>query len=278
MLQRIISNLTHPHLIPKKSLRKIDMLLTAFILNKKRWVKLEGKNIFTMRNFGTITNMRIETFETKEPETIEWINRFKKGETLLDIGANVGIYSLYAAYQGHSVVAMEPDALNFALLNLNIKDNDFNRQITAYPYSIHEQSKLSVLNIHGYHWGGTASSFDRKLDWKGENMTPAFQQGSSGITVDDFIDHCDFFPNHIKIDIDGNELLVLRGATKTLNNPACKSVLIELFEDHPEYQQCIAIFMKYGFVLINKTHSAMFDGDVPKTDNHIFIKNNDKEQ
>ncbi len=74
------------------------MMLTKFILNKKRWVRLEGKNVFTMRNFGEVTNMRIDTFEIKEPETLNWINSFKKGDTLLDIGANVGIYSLYAAY------------------------------------------------------------------------------------------------------------------------------------------------------------------------------------
>ncbi len=250
------------------------MMLTKFILNKKRWVRLEGKNVFTMRNFGEVTNMRIDTFEIKEPETLNWINSFKKGDTLLDIGANVGIYSLYAAYRGHKIAAIEPDALNFALLNLNIKDNDFNEKIIAYPYSVHEKSKSSMLNIHGYYWGGTASSFDRKLDWRGRDMVSVFQQGSAGITVDDFIEACNFFPNHIKIDIDGNELLVLRGATKTLDNPRCKSVLVEAFEDHPEYQQCIEIFEEKGFTLSEKTHSAMLDGPMPMADNHIFIRNN----
>lgn len=271
MFQRIKTNILKPHLIPKKTIKKLDMILTKYILNKKRQVIFEGKNIFTMRNFGEITNMRIETFATKEPETLNWIKSFKEEDTLLDIGANVGVYSLYAASRGHKIAAVEPDALNFALLNLNIKDNGFNGQITAYPYSIHEKLKLSVLNIHGYYWGGTASSFDRSLNWKGENMIPVFQQGSSGITVDDFVEQSHFSPNHIKIDIDGNELLVLNGARKTLNSQNCKSVLIELFEDHPEYQQCIDIFNQNGFTLLEKTHAAMFNG-APTTDNHIFVK------
>ncbi|HLB41793.1 MAG TPA: FkbM family methyltransferase [Gammaproteobacteria bacterium] len=253
-------------------MKKLDRILTKFILSKKRQIVFEGKSIFTMRNFGDITNMRIETFATKEPETLNWIKNFKKEDTLLDIGANVGIYSLYAASRGHKIVSIEPDALNFALLNLNIKDNEFNRQITAFPYSVHEKSKPSILNIHRYYWGGTASSFDRSLDWKGENMSPVFKQGSPGISVDDFIEGCNFFPNHIKIDIDGNEFLVLCGATKTLNNPNCKSVLIELFEGHPEYQQCIEIFKKNGFVLSIKTHAPMFDDVLVQAENHIFVK------
>ena len=271
MLQRIIVNLSNPHQIPKKTIRKLDMMLTKFVVNKKRWIKLKERKIFTMRNFGEITNMRIETFATKEPETLNWINSFNQTDTLLDVGANVGIYSLYAAYKGHKIAAIEPDALNFALLNLNIQDNGFNDRVTAFPYSVHAKSKLSILNIDGYHWGGTASSFDRSLNWKGETMRPAYKQGSSGITIDDFIEGYHFFPNHIKIDIDGNELLVLDGAKKTLNNPNCKSVLIELFEEHPEYQQCIDIFKQNGFTLLEKTHAAMFDG-APTTDNHIFVK------
>ena len=43
---------------------------------------------------GRIPLFRAETFKTKEPETIEWIDSFKKNSVFWDIGANVGIYSL----------------------------------------------------------------------------------------------------------------------------------------------------------------------------------------
>ena len=69
--------------------------------------------------------MRAETFFTKEPDTIEWIESFDKNDVFLDIGANIGIYSLYAAKNVSKVWAIEPESLNFAMLNLNIFDFQF---------------------------------------------------------------------------------------------------------------------------------------------------------
>ena len=40
---------------------------------------------------------RIKTFFSKEPETIDWINNFEENSTFFDIGANIGLYSCYAA-------------------------------------------------------------------------------------------------------------------------------------------------------------------------------------
>jgi len=45
---------------------------------------------------GELPVFRANTLLTKEPETIAWIDTFEPGETLWDIGANVGVYSLYA--------------------------------------------------------------------------------------------------------------------------------------------------------------------------------------
>src|SRR5262245_27229219 len=40
---------------------------------------------------------RVATFATKEPETLEWIDGMERGAVLWDVGANVGLYSCYAA-------------------------------------------------------------------------------------------------------------------------------------------------------------------------------------
>lgn len=272
MRQQIIKILSKPRQIPRRIANKLTAISTNFFLNKKCKIKHNGKFIFTMRDFGDITKMRIITFATKEPETLNWIDGFKKGEKLLDVGANIGVYSLYAAVHDYDVVAIEPNALNFALLNLNIFDNKLGERITAYPYSIHADSKISVLNNDLYKWGGAASSFDRNMDWLGKEMRGKFKQGSPGISIDDLVEKTQFFPNHIKIDVDGNELLVLQGAIRTLNDVNCKSILIELFDGHSEYQQCINILTKNGFSLVEKTHAPMFSQDILATHNHIFIK------
>ena len=46
---------------------------------------------------------------------------FKENSYLIDIGANIGIYSLYAAANGHKVLALEPESSNYFQINLNIK-------------------------------------------------------------------------------------------------------------------------------------------------------------
>ena len=50
---------------------------------------------FTVPN--QLNQFRVNTFSEKEPETLEWIDTFPDNSTLWDIGANVGLYSIYAA-------------------------------------------------------------------------------------------------------------------------------------------------------------------------------------
>jgi hypothetical protein len=53
---------------------------------------------------------RARTLLEKEPETIAWIDTFADGDVQRDIGANVGVYSLYAALRGHEVLSFEPSS------------------------------------------------------------------------------------------------------------------------------------------------------------------------
>ena len=64
---------------------------------------------------------RADSFSTKEPETIEWIDCITKGSIVWNIGANVGLYSRYAAkHRNCKVYAFEPSVFNLALLARNI--------------------------------------------------------------------------------------------------------------------------------------------------------------
>ena len=256
-----------PFLNLRKTFKRLGGSLTKRILERKRTVVHAGRPLFTLRNFGHMTLMRTDTFSTKEPETIAWIDGFDDNRNLLDIGANIGIYSLYAALRGHNVRCIEPDALNFALLNLNIADNGLGGKIVAYPFSIHSESKVAELNVGQYRWGGAKSSFSRNVDWKGNDLHEGFSQGSPGITVDDFVAETGFVPHHIKVDVDGNELLVLRGAQKTLSDPQCTSVLVELYPRHKEYEACLEIIEGCGFSLIDEGTRAE-----DKAKNYIFAK------
>lgn len=262
--------------LPSKILTKTARLrswLFERALERKTRVRHQGKTIFTMRNYGWTTEKRARTFSSKEPETLRWIDRFANDDILMDIGANVGIYTLYAASRGHRVIALEPDALNFALLNLNIMDNGYVDLVTAYPFSLHRESLIAELHMADYHWGGSGRSFDRNLDWKGLKFDTAFRQGSAGISVDEFVSQTGTCPAHIKIDVDGNEIFVLEGSAATLADPSVKSVLIELFDGHSQYEKCVQLIEDAGFKLIERVAWAKAVRKKRVTsENHIFTR------
>ncbi len=262
--------------IPSKlafGIARVKSLLFRAMLNRKIRVRHQGEALFTMRNYSWMTDKRARTISTKEPETLRWIDGFAPDDLLIDIGANVGIYTLYAACRGHRVLALEPDALNFALLNLNIMDNRFNELVTAYPFSLHRESVIAQLHMHGYNWGGAQKSFSRSVDWKGTAYDAPFSQGSPGIRIDDFIKQTGACPNHLKIDVDGNETLVLEGAPETLANPALKSILVELFSGHDEYDHCVGLIEDAGFRLTERVAWDKLAGSLDAmTENHIYVR------
>lgn len=236
-------------------------------------VKRRGREVFRIRDLGALTRMRAETFESKEPETLTWIEGFGENDTMLDVGANVGIYSLYAASRGCRVVAAEPDALNFALLNENLRLNNdkIGGKLHAYPVAFHDTFRISTLNVSSAEWGAALSSFDNAIDYKGDRFQPLFSQGCVGLCMDDFLSQIDFSPNHIKIDVDGNEMLVIRGASRCLESPNLKSVLVELDERRPDYAECIASLQSAGLALVEKSQSVVIShSPFAQSYNHIF--------
>lgn len=103
--------------------------LPNYILKKKYFVKDDKKNnLFSLRLMGGAILGRGTSFYTKEPETVNWIKKFDKESVFFDIGANVGIYSLFAAKLNHKTVSFEPESHNFAALNININDNNFEKK------------------------------------------------------------------------------------------------------------------------------------------------------
>jgi methyltransferase, FkbM family len=71
-----------------------------------------------------------------EPKTTEYIEtHLKKGQTFVDIGANVGYFSILASKLGAKVLAFEPSLNNRTLLEKNIKDNNCDVQVFSQALS-----------------------------------------------------------------------------------------------------------------------------------------------
>ena len=79
---------------------------------------------------------------------------------------------------------------------------------------------------------------------------------------------------HIKIDVDGIEDNIIKGANDTLKDIRLKSILVELDTARKEYtEEIIIILKKAGLVLSKKEHAPMFDGGkFENVYNHIFTR------
>ena len=190
---------------------------------------------FKMRQETDLEKWRAETFWTKEPETIEWIKGFKGG-TFYDVGANIGVYSLYCAaiHPGMMIIALEPLPANHIALSENIRLNGFD--IIVMPIAVGSRPINIKLEIADNIPGASGSQVDENGD------IPIIQQ------------RLDMFgcirPDYIKIDIDGQELGVLQGATEVLKN--VKSVLVEI---HPKDAAEILKLMVLGDFIIEAKYN-----------------------
>ena len=159
---------------------------------------------------------------SKEPDTIAWIDSFEPSDVFWDVGANVGVFSLYGARRrGLRVVAFEPSADNYTVLCGNVEVNALDDLISTYCIALAGTTELGVLNSRSHEKGAAMHQFGKKGEisryWCGAKGTIA--QGMIGFTIDDFVRlFRPPFPTRLKIDVDGLEWEILQGARETLRD------------------------------------------------------------
>jgi FkbM family methyltransferase len=167
---------------------------------------------------------------SKESFTTEWIQtRIGPGEMFYDIGANVGAFSLVAAKKPSGparVFAIEPSYATVASLCANIVLNDAAAHITPVPVALSDATTLDVFGLRDLEPGAARHALGSGSTEDGPAL---YQQPVMVFRLDDLIE---LFrlppPNHIKLDVDGSELAVLNGASRTLASPALCSILVEV--------------------------------------------------
>ena len=103
------------------------------------------KMLFATPN--TLTLWRVQSIHKKEPCTLEWIAGFGEGDILVDCGANVGMYTVWAAVTRKArVYAFEPEAQNYALLNRNIQLNGLAGRVRASASRCNLRMPLMATN------------------------------------------------------------------------------------------------------------------------------------
>jgi len=199
------------------------------------------KKILFANNKGqkTYIKNRVDRMLSKEPETIKWINTFEKDSVFFDIGANIGIYTLYSAViKQNSVYAFEPHAASYKNLLDSINLNNL-KNCNAYCIALSNNVGLSTINVKNMHEGVA----DNVVGEKGD-----YYHGCTQFPLDFLIERKILpQPDYIKIDVDGYEDKVIEGAMNVFKK--AKSILLEIEHKHINY---VAMIEASGFKLESK--------------------------
>lgn len=234
----------------KRALQKISAWRSArldlrwrlvSVLTPRRSVHSRGLKL-TLQCENRITHSRWEKFNIKEPETLDWIDTWmRSGDIFFDIGANIGVYTIYAALRHPEarVVAFEPEYSNLHLLRDNIIENDLQDRVEVYSVALSNHTGLSHLHIQDFAPGSALHTESKDmLSVTRYHQKVIWSEGISSFTLDTFCEQTGLTPNCIKIDVDGTEPEVLQGAMRTLRSPKLRSLIIELPADRAARTSC----------------------------------------
>ena len=236
-----------------------------------------GLTSFQLYTPNQICNFRYSTFSNKEPEMLEWILEYGGG-VFFDIGANIGIYSLfYTQVKQGNVYSFEPSVFNLRQLAKNISINKLSKRITIVSNPLSERTGVASFINGSTDEGGAMSAFGVEYGYNGRPINGDVNYSVLGFSIDDLFEKkvLTEMPSLIKIDVDGIEHLILKGAIKTLESQILKSLFIEVNDDFKEQaQQVKTVLESRGFALKEKRHSKMVaeSGRFGQTFNQIWVK------
>jgi len=172
----------------------------------------------------------------KEPETVAWLEKtISCGDVFCDVGANIGAYTLVAASimkSSGTIYAVEPSFSTFSQLSENITLNQASTPgVVVIPIyaGLGEITRIEKLGISDVRAGSA------RHVWAGQ---PHCQDGEVAVnatlpvvcySLDDLVETFGLpMPTVMKIDVDGPEVAVVKGAIGCLSSDGFRSLLIEL--------------------------------------------------
>jgi FkbM family methyltransferase len=166
---------------------------------------------------------RAITLLTRQPATIAWINGFRPNGVFWDVGANVGIYGLYAALRGDTrVVAIEPAAVNYFLLSANCEANKFDGRMQCLLVGLGRDRSVAQLEVSQF---AAAKSFS----FLGKDQPYEGRQAALVVSMDQLVeDYGVACPNYIKIDVPGVSEDIIAGGERTLQRDEVREIHIEM--------------------------------------------------
>ena len=193
--------------------------------------------------------------------TKRWYAAIAPGDSVADVGANHGHYALFAAKKlngNGKVFAFEPYGQNVEFIYKNAAANGF-RCITIVHAGLSDAIGVEPLYLSPK-WLGLAHFRDKPGG--GNPNTSATVTVGWTLTLEAYFGALGAIPNIIKIDVDGDELRVLRGGESILRGSGARLFLENhlVYADHQE--EVLDLLSSYGFVV---------EVDQPASDGHRHV-------
>jgi FkbM family methyltransferase len=199
---------------------------------------------------------RAMTVLTKQPATITWINSFEPGSVFWDIGASVGVFSMYAALATDTrVVAFEPAAVNYYLLSANCEANKLQDRVDCLLVGVGARRAIARLEVSQFRPA-------RSFSFRGKRTEPyEGRQAAIVLSIDELVDDYGLpCPNYVKIDAPGASEGIIAGAARTFRRPDVRQIHLEVRDTSKGGQRILEMLNQSGFTATSKdTHGGSAD-------------------
>lgn len=199
--------------------------------------------------FVDLESYRIMVFENFETFMWRYLT-IKNKDVFVDIGAHIGKYTLHASKevgeQGR-VVSIEPHPLNYGVLERNISINNLKNVISLNVAASHEEMKINLYLHHTSAGHSLKPEMKPTTHWKTQNLIVV-----SAEPVDQILSRLQLNADWIKIDVEGGEIDVIRGATETIRKDRPR-IMVEVWRPNISLLHQYMDALGYSVQLIPET-------------------------
>jgi len=233
--------------------RVYDFLFSCLRPTRLRYIEIEGNVLYVYpgdvdRRLAHGASLYLDPADKLLTPLMK--SEIKPGMTVLDLGANVGFYSLLAAKlvgETGRVVSFEPAPDSYALLLRNVTLNGY-QNVHALQIAVSDKSGPVSLFLNK-HSSGRHNIYDHYGQKQGVVLVDA-------VSLDDFFKGEDTPIHFIKMDIEGAEMAAIRGMSHTIKRNKSLRLVAEfnpnfLSRVGVEPEELLSLLTEYGFELFH---------------------------
>ncbi|MCV0411906.1 FkbM family methyltransferase [Nitrosarchaeum sp.] len=217
--KKFVSDLSGSNLSKYGAIQKINNRINSKL--KPDFVIIEGNKMFLDDKDSLFLSVYGYHEKTETKVVKKLVN---EGDITIDVGANIGYYTLLLAKivgSSGKVIAFEAEPRNFEILKKNVEENHFENVIVEKK-AVSEKSGVVKFFI------GEDSSTENQL-FKPDVKHSEIEVES--ISIDEYLQDKDIKVDFIKMDIQGSEPLVIEGMRKTIEKNKNLKLMMEWWPD-----------------------------------------------